>query len=94
MTWIAYNFKPPIIWITQYEFNELSEYSASMPTGTTYGKRWKRNIYWRSECEPEWWMGEYYDMGSETDTGINWYRIMIISPKPKKENAQDENHSD
>ena len=25
---------------------ELPEYSCSMPTGTTIGKRWRRNIHW------------------------------------------------
>jgi len=29
--------------LTRREFEELGEYSCSLPTGTTVGKRWKRN---------------------------------------------------
>jgi len=30
--------------LTQKEFDDLLEYSTSIPTGTTIGKRWKRRI--------------------------------------------------
>jgi len=31
--------------LTQKEFNDLLEYSTSVPTGTTLGKVWKRGVY-------------------------------------------------
>ena len=30
--------------LTRREFGELGEYSCSLPTGTTIGKRWRRNV--------------------------------------------------
>ncbi len=37
--------------LTRHEFDRLGEYSCSLPTGTTAGKRWKRdaNAYRRPE---------------------------------------------
>jgi hypothetical protein len=99
----------------QEYFKELGEYSASLPTGTYIGKRWKRNkvnaphwlcsgcnkefVGWASEpfpcpdanskspCtgtlkhiekEPDWWMGEFYDIGKKDEIGIKWRRIIIL----------------
>jgi hypothetical protein len=33
-------------YLTQKEFDTLLEYSTSIPTGTTIGKRWKRHRYY------------------------------------------------
>lgn len=33
------------IFLTQKEFDELLEYSTSVPTGTAVGKIWKRGVY-------------------------------------------------
>lgn len=44
-----------IVKLTQSEFAALPEYSHSVPTGTTIGKRWKAKL----RGENNWWMGEY-----------------------------------
>lgn len=37
--------------LTRREFEALSEYSSTVPTGTTLGKRWKRNLNaYRDPC--------------------------------------------
>jgi hypothetical protein len=62
------------------ELKRLPEYSCSMPTGTGYGKCWSRNnnaynakpVPW-----PNWWMGCYYDIGSDKEVGIQWFRVYL-----------------
>lgn len=56
--------------MTQATLENLPEYSLSLPTGTTPGKRWRR---WQN---PRWWMGEYYDFGD--CMGIRWREILTI----------------
>jgi hypothetical protein len=38
------NLGKKYIWLTQREVDDLPEYSSSYPTGTTIGKRWKRQL--------------------------------------------------
>ena len=45
-------------YMTMREFNELLEYSCSLPTGTTAGKRWKRGWPYMQPRQ-SWHMGEY-----------------------------------
>jgi hypothetical protein len=77
--------------LTRAEFRDLKNYSHSMPTGTTIGKRWKRQLASPEETDLEpllagqspverWLMGEYYDIGSDTRTGIRWSHIEVIDP--------------
>lgn len=74
----------PRLRLTESEFRALLDYSGSLPTGTTIGKRWKRldGVYdreWvRRGGKPAWMVGEYYDIGSETQIGIRWYRPVIM----------------
>jgi hypothetical protein len=64
----------PVVQLTQREFDSLGEYSLSLPTGTTLGKKWKCNrnerrppvrinltetYYFRIPWPPDWWLGEY-----------------------------------
>lgn len=64
------------------DFMDLGEYSASLPTGTTPGKRWKRKM----RGFGNWWMGEYLDdiqpdpRGERfgQTIGIRWRRILIV----------------
>lgn len=72
--------------LTKEQFAELLEYSASLPTGTSIGKRWKRRVPARGEpCE--WFMGEYVEptekdraeaaaRGTEC-VGIRWTKIAV-----------------
>lgn len=62
--------------VTRDELRALPEYSCSLPTGTTVGKRWRRDVTFgrpnRRKGEAEWLVGEYYDVGSKEEVGIKW----------------------
>lgn len=72
--------------LTRAEFDALPEYSASLPTGTTVGKRWKRlngvhdYEFMASGGEPVWMIGEFVEIGDPTAVGINWYIPIIAVP--------------
>ena len=84
---------PEIEYLTQTEFDELLEYSISIPTGTTIGKRWKRHIYTfkvkgkefnagyiphdGTFVSDEWWLGEYIEDPIPNQVGIRWREIKI-----------------
>lgn len=84
----ADNFPP--LRLTKAEFEALPEYSASFPTGTTPGKRWKRldgshdQAFIDRGGKPEWWVGEFdpADDGKGPDIRINWYRPVIRVKAP------------
>lgn len=59
------------IQMTQAEFDSLLEYSKSMPTGTTIGKRWKR------KDSGVWWLGEYTESPYPNRVGVIWREILI-----------------
>lgn len=62
--------------ISREELAALLEYSCSLPTGTTIGKRWRRdtNAYRddRRGVPSEWVLGEYVDIGDPANVGIRW----------------------
>lgn len=64
----------PVVPILLKEFYELPEYSASLPTGVTVGKRWRR---WSGS---QWFLGEYFDIGEPNRVGIRWSRALILQP--------------
>jgi hypothetical protein len=83
---------PRLVELTQAEFDSLGEYSTSIPTGKTVGKRWKRNVNCGGlrfenkvdETEarmlgPEWWLGEYKEdePPSPDHVLIVWSKIVI-----------------
>jgi hypothetical protein len=81
----AWHDSLPVLKLTCREFKKLSEYSASLPTGTTPGKRWKRldgahdHAFIRAGGKPKWQIGEY-DPACPDDAKtikINWYRPVI-----------------
>jgi hypothetical protein len=70
--------------LTTEELKAMPEYSCSLPTATTIGKRWKRNIH--PDCNgaagapPErclWVIGEYHDIGRADRVGIRWYDVLV-----------------
>ena len=69
--------KRDVLYISKGEFDSLLEYSASYPTGTTIGKRWKRNV--SDTSEPVWLIGEYTRYVGENDVEIKWWRPIITS---------------
>lgn len=60
--------------LTEKEFEDLPEYSRSLPTGITIGKRWKRNE------DDLWYMGEYIDCDppKEDKYLLRWTRIRVL----------------
>ncbi|KKM74952.1 hypothetical protein LCGC14_1395140 [marine sediment metagenome] len=57
------------------DFEDLLEYSASLPTGTTIGKRWKAK-----RCDG-WVMGEYEELDQDQYPGevlIRWRVIEVV----------------
>lgn len=70
--------------LTQAELDKLSEYSCSLPTGTTIGKRWKKNTNaYRGLPEgtlPAWWIGEYVEDPDPEMIGITWTRVRLMVP--------------
>lgn len=78
----------PVLRLPLHEFNALLEYSASLPTGTTPGKRWKRldgshdRAFIRAGGKPRWMIGEYdpNDDGKGKKIKVNWYRPVIRVP--------------
>lgn len=65
--------------MTRRAFEALPEYTTTIPTGTTPGKRWRRNVYWDGS---EWWQGRYgkpFPPGHEHfgEIPIFWRRIII-----------------
>jgi len=77
---------PPIVKLTPREFDELLEYSTTLPTGTTIGKRWKRNQNMMrypicSHLDP--WSGtKEPDFRGEPDW---WMGEFIPDPDPKRD---------
>ncbi len=67
--------------MTERELNSLGEYSASLPTGQTPGKRWKKHVgsydrqFIAAGGKPFWIIGEYdpNDDGKGKTIEINWY---------------------
>lgn len=65
-------------------FDSLGEYSCSMPTGTTVGKVWKRNLtafrhYLGTDRPPVWVICEYVQNPTPGMVGIV-YRRPLIAP--------------
>jgi hypothetical protein len=69
--------------LTRAEFDALPEYSATLPTGTTPGKRWRRHdgAYDPSCKKPQWLIGEYGEINADGKTiALNWYWPVIVVP--------------
>jgi hypothetical protein len=70
--------------LTQHEFDNLLNYSCTLPTGQTVGKRWKRRIPYEQVkgVTPEWFMGEYVEDPDPEYIRITWHKIIIVGDKP------------
>lgn len=62
----------PTLLITQAALKNLPDYSMSLPTGQTIGKRWRRRL--GNDTPAVWIIGEYHDQDVEPGhVGIRWY---------------------
>ncbi len=65
--------------MTQFQIDQIDEYSMSIPTGTTLGKRWKRNLnVFIPKSSPHWVIGEYAAHDNPKLVAINWYRVSVV----------------
>lgn len=73
--------------LTKKEFDALPEYSCSLPTGTTIGKKWKKNIHaFDPRCHDprtgntidDWYLCEYVEHSDPTKVGIVYKHIVGI----------------
>jgi hypothetical protein len=59
--------------ISREDLAKLGEYSTTLPTGTTIGKRWRRNVQVHRRGVPaEWMIGEYVTDPNPAFVGIRW----------------------
>jgi hypothetical protein len=79
----AYDQLDPDV-LTQSEFDALLDYSYSIPSGTTIGKKWKRRWPYRDDEGPPffWYTGEYIRDPEPGMIGIKWRRVVIVNSKP------------
>lgn len=60
------------------DFAALLDYSCSLPSGTTVGKRWKRRRNYYDESQG-WVMGEYVDHPDPERVGIVWRDLLVVA---------------
>ena len=75
--------KDKAIILTKEEFDNLPEYSCSLPTGTTIGKKWKSKVNY-NDSSKGWLLAEYIEIGKKDKVGIKWLDI-ILEQSPKGE---------
>ena len=73
--------RPTTLYLSVAELNGFSDYSCSLPTGQTVGKRWKCNVR-KNAGRFRWRVGEYgepFPEGHEFhgDIPIYWYDVVI-----------------
>jgi hypothetical protein len=70
---------PKGILISWSEFDALPEYSCSIPTGTTVGKKWKRPVPYEIRTDPPntWVLGEYVECSVPGEIGIEWTPLIL-----------------
>lgn len=83
MRTVAFIAKLPELPITEKQLHDLPEYSSSVPTGITIGKRWKRNPWYfdkaSSDLRPEQWVVcEYVPHEDPGLVGFAYYRPRIV----------------
>lgn len=69
--------KYPVERISRKAFDSLPEYSISMPTLTTIGKVWKRDLNFHP-TDHDWLICEYVDIGKTGVVGVDYRRPEII----------------
>lgn len=78
-----------IIYLDKETFDNLPEYSFSLPTDKHIGKCWKRKVWEadsnagfnRPEWHYKWCMGEYVKSRDPGKVAIKWYDIQLADLK-------------
>lgn len=63
-----------VTFVTQAEFDELREYSHTLPSGTVIGRRWKRR---EPLARKGWVLGEYVACDIPNKVGIRWSELRV-----------------
>lgn len=61
----------------QEAFSALPDYSCSIPTGKTIGKRWKRRRDYTDESKG-WLLGEYAEDPDPEFVRIKWRNLLVV----------------
>lgn len=64
--------------LSKQEFDALPEYSCTLPTGTTVGKRWKLGWPYH-EPRTRWFLGEYAKSDLPGMVDIVWREIVFVA---------------
>lgn len=75
--------------ISRSELRDLGEYSSSLPTGKTIGKRWRATRYVDGKAT-DWKIAEYVDHPDPTKIGIKWVWAVIEPGLPHMGNLERE----
>ena len=75
--------------ISRNELFDLLEYSCSLPTGTTIGKRWRCDVHaYRKPLIPEdrheWRIGKYVEHPDSDKVGIEWSWAVDANGNPHR----------
>jgi len=68
--------------LTKKQFDELLEYSCSLPTGTTIGKQWKKGVPYNNP--KTWYLCEYVKHEGESKVGITYKKITAVFKKQER----------
>ena len=65
------------VWLTLEQFDALDDYSCSVPTGTTIGKKWRRRVPYEYPItkDTRWYQGQYVHHSDPGKVGIQWSLI-------------------
>ncbi len=76
-----------------WELESMPEYSCSLPSGQTFWKMWRRNMYASRRGphrEPRWVVGQYTPHPDPKTVGIRWFKVHLREgPKPRFYTAPD-----
>lgn len=72
--------------MTLAAFDELDDYSCTLPSGTFIAKRWKRGQPY--EKPRTWWMGEYAEDADPKLVKIIWREIFVRGLRATDENIE------
>lgn len=77
----------PAYYLTAAELNDLPEYSCSMPTGTTIGRMWKKDMYAydpdNRHLSPTWVICQYVEHPNPNKVGIKYYQARLKGQRIK-----------
>lgn len=87
----------PLLRLSPATLAALPEYSRTLPTGKTIGKRWKRNardgyyfpidvwgLRFVFPAPPRWMVGEYAESALPGMVDIHWYRVEVNEEEQSK----------